>query len=296
MGKCVNRMSEKEGEFALNNWDKMTPRELAEKLNKPVKYLNQWLRYKGIKNIDGKSVLHAEDVDRFIELYPSHYCAEMVNFFPYLTKSQILSIGNRMGLRKKPELKQPTYTEEELLERFNSLSQKLGRNPMYDEFFQYKLPSYTTYVDRFGSIENVCKKLGMSYSKLATIYQGRHIGYIDENGKRYDSYREKYVEDILKSLGFNNLVYNKRYYQIKPELKTILGNRKFDWYSPQNDCFIEYFGMMKDDAHYTNKSLEKIKICRDNNIKLIEIYPSDINNRSFEAGKKNIQKRISQIL
>lgn len=296
MGQQVNYMTEEEAKFALDNWDKMTPKELATILSKPVKYLNQWLKYKGIKNLDGKTILHPCDIDKFKEMYPHCYCRDMVVFFPYLNTRQILSIANRLGLHKEASFVQPTYTEQELLDKFEEIYKKLGRNPMYDEFFQYEMPSYTVYCSRFGSIENVCDKLNLPYTKLTTIYQGQHIGYIDEAGKRYDSYREKYVEDILKDLGFVNLIYNKRYYKIFPELKKKFGNRKFDWYSPEHNCFIEYFGMMKDDEHYTEKANEKIRLCKEEGLKLISIFPSDINNRSYEAGKKNIAKRISQIL
>lgn len=296
MGKQVNFMNPEEADYALNNWSKMSPRELAIKLNKPVKYLNQWLKYKGIKNLDGKTLLHPEDKNKFIELFPHCYCKDMEKEFPYLTAKQILSIGERMGLKKSKEFVTPNYTEEELLDIFQQFYNKYGRNPNYDDFFTYKLPSYTTYCSRFGNIQTVCEKLSIPYTKFSTRYEGKSIGYIDEAGNRYDSFREKYVEDILIDLGFNDLIYNRLYRKIQPELKNILGERRFDWYSPYYNIFFEYFGMMKDNTEYTQKALEKIQLCEKANLKLVSIFPSDINNRSYEAGKRNIDKKINQVL
>ena len=64
--KQVNKMSEEEAQFVLANWQKFNSRELSQILNKPVKYINQWLKQRGIK-VNGKEIEGAKDLGYLIK-------------------------------------------------------------------------------------------------------------------------------------------------------------------------------------------------------------------------------------
>ncbi|MEZ4802088.1 MAG: hypothetical protein R2797_04890 [Gelidibacter sp.] len=50
-----------------------------------------------------------------------------------------------------------------------------------------------------------------------------------------------------------------------------------DFYLPEYDCYIEYWGL-EGDSEYEKRKLEKIKIYKDLKLKLISIYNKDLNN------------------
>ncbi len=53
-------------------------------------------------------------------------------------------------------------------------------------------------------------------------------------------------------------------------------NHKADWAVKNSNVFIEYFGLAKDSPRYDREVKLKKKLCRQNNIKLIEIYPKNL--------------------
>ncbi|MDP3792780.1 MAG: hypothetical protein Q8Q89_03545 [bacterium] len=53
-------------------------------------------------------------------------------------------------------------------------------------------------------------------------------------------------------------------------------NHKSDWSIKNGKIFVEYFGLAKDSPRYDRSIKEKIKICRENKIKLVAIYPKNL--------------------
>ncbi len=53
-------------------------------------------------------------------------------------------------------------------------------------------------------------------------------------------------------------------------------NHKADWGLKENEVFVEYFGLAKDCRRYDLTIEEKRGLCRRHNIRLVEIYPSDL--------------------
>jgi len=53
-------------------------------------------------------------------------------------------------------------------------------------------------------------------------------------------------------------------------------NHKADWAIANNQIFVEYFGLAKDSPRYDRAIRTKRKLCKQHNIRLIEIYPADL--------------------
>ncbi|MBU4373433.1 MAG: hypothetical protein KJ714_03125 [Euryarchaeota archaeon] len=57
------------------------------------------------------------------------------------------------------------YTKEDLLNMLKAKAKELGRVPTQDELnSDHDVPSFMTYVSRFGSFRSACKEAGLSYS------------------------------------------------------------------------------------------------------------------------------------
>lgn len=67
------------------------------------------------------------------------------------------------------------YTKEELLDRLKRKAEQLGSVPTQDELnSDDNMPSFLTYVHRFGSFRQACKEAGLNYRK-----HGREAKYTD---------------------------------------------------------------------------------------------------------------------
>lgn len=72
------------------------------------------------------------------------------------------------------------------------------------------------------------------------------------------------------------------YHSIKHDYESLIyKNKKIvivsDFYLPDYDCYIEYWGL-EGDSEYEKRKFEKIKIYNDLNLRLISIYNKDLNN------------------
>lgn len=100
------------------------------------------------------------------------------------------------------------------------------------------------------------------------------------------SLAEKQVTDFFIE---NNITYEKDVPYSKHINDSRCNSKTFDWYLPDYNIFVEYFGL-DDKDHYIKKMEMKRTICRDNNIVLIELFKTDFRkNRLFEKFKTFIQ-------
>jgi hypothetical protein len=53
-------------------------------------------------------------------------------------------------------------------------------------------------------------------------------------------------------------------------------NHIADWAVNSGKIFIEYFGLANDSPRYDRSIRQKIKLCKINKVKLVEIYPTDL--------------------
>lgn len=179
-------------------------------------------------------------------------------------------------------------SEEELLNDFNMLYQKLNRVPYYREIDnEIDIASYKTYLKCFGSIENVCQRLNINYK---INYKGSGAGKIiyDNNGNLCKSLIER---DISNFFIKNNIYTDKEsnYSDITGDKKD---RRRFDWkiYINNTIFYCEYAGMYSNPPRgkiglkYKNKIESKIKTIKDYNMndRCIIILPIDLQTKTLK--------------
>ena len=105
------------------------------------------------------------------------------------------------------------------------------------------------------------------------------------NGKAADGHLCDSVSEILID---NWLHKNKvKHSRNVPYPKT---NHVADWAVNNDKVFVEYFGLANDSPRYDRTIKEKKLLCRNNRIKLIEIYPKDL------YPKNLLDKRLFPVL
>ena len=162
------------------------------------------------------------------------------------------------------------------------LANKIKRVPSVKEYEDYlKTKEIKNYLSR----ENLCRKLNKTFVEICEEYLDKNIlesennhFYINKNEERCMSYAEKAISNLL--------INNDIKYEYQPLYKDVIDiNKKyrFDWKIFYNDkeIYVEYFGMFNHyndeiSKSYREKAFEKIKICKENGIKLISFFPDDL--------------------
>lgn len=113
----------------------------------------------------------------------------------------------------------------------------------------------------FGNWNNAVKAAGLKPND--TKYKHCKIKCAD--GDVVDSLSERTIDEFLFNKDITHTIH-KTY----PNSK-----KRYDFYLPDFDIYVEYFGLTGV-ASYDRATEEKIKFCKDNDLKLIAIYPTDI--------------------
>ena len=155
-------------------------------------------------------------------------------------------------------------TKEEALNLLKQLSKELNHTPKQQDIIKYDyMPSCSYYFNTFGTFRNALKLAGLKSSKT----------YITSKGTKCNSafeYKlaltlEKFNVDFKKEVMYSKVIpnFNRRY--------------RFDFEIKFNSklYYIELFGI-KNNEKYNQRKQEKISLCKQNNIPLIELYQEDI--------------------
>jgi len=153
------------------------------------------------------------------------------------------------------------YTKEEMINKIVEISKKINRTPQRREC-QRKLSGAA--VKFFGSWNKLMEHCGLkpNHSK----YQKIRVKCND--GHMADSISEKMVDEWL----FENKIKHER-------SKIYPGNNGMfncDFYLPDYDIWLEYFGLIGQVEEYDKGVELKRQIAKDNNLNFIEIIPSDL--------------------
>jgi hypothetical protein len=175
-------------------------------------------------------------------------------------------------------------TEEELLEDYQKLYDLLERLPFFNDIDNQEwMSSSSTYKKYLGSLPAIWEALDIEVDEdlLGNNY-GMGFTCLDKNRGICRSVPEMIITNIFIDLG---LEFEKEYLykNFIPNLKNLY---RVDWFLKNYPVTIEYFGLfseqsLKNDTRtgkYSRKVLEKIRLCDLNNVKLIDLYPEDMNN------------------
>ena len=151
-------------------------------------------------------------------------------------------------------------TREELIEKLQWLGDVLGRRPVESDLKLYKrMPSGNAYFKEFGSFRKALNEAGFEKQKI----------YETKNGTRCRSTYELKLAQVLESynISFENEVLYK---DVIPNFKR---KYRFDFVVELNNrkYYIELFGIEGNEL-YVKRKQEKIQICEENNIPLIQLY------------------------
>lgn len=243
--------------------------------NKEVKTKEQLLK----ELIDLKEKLGRTPLANELSLYGLSEKKTYMRKFGMTYQELILSLGWELST---PKLN--SKSEDELLDDYLNLYYKLGRLPlMQDIENDPNMASYSTYKYHFGDLKTIWELLEIDYEKFIKDHSlGSGFTCIDKNGDICRSESEMIITNILID---SNIKYEKE--KMYSELiNDCYKTWKMDWYLPEYDIVVEYFGLYQKTqlnrnnrlGKYARKTKKKIDFCLKNNVKLIDLYYDDLKN------------------
>mgnify|MGYP001007005713 CR=1 FL=1 len=214
-------------------------------------------KYKKLKK-QLKHVPNSRDIDKASKQGLCYAMSSYIHHFNNLSDFQksMNDIPTKLG---------KSISEKEALNVLIELSKELNRVPMQLDVIKCKYtPSPQYYSEHFGSLTLALNKVGLDNSRK--IYKIPNTNLI-----ALSFYEYKFMIMMLnKQIKFEKEIFYDKY------INNFDKKYRFDFminYKNQN-IFIEIFGITGDNK-YDNKTKEKIKLCKDNNLTLVEIYPKD---------------------
>lgn len=259
--------------FLVNNYESSSSEFLENQLNRRWKTIRKKARLLGLKRMKPSGKFYEtpsqinEEESFFI--FENHDKSTTVEIAKNLGRNSVDIIlfckrNNLSFIKGRKDLN--NFSDKNLLDELVKMSGELGRCPNFHEVSNnINLPSVDIYFDRFGSFTSACEKVGL----IPNIGRYGTQCYSKNHDFCY-SIQEQIITDYLID---NNIQYIKEYPYSK-----IIKNQSvryvMDWLIDES-IIVEYFGMINDEI-YNKKTKEKIKICKNNNIKMISIFPKDL--------------------
>ncbi len=262
----MEKWSKEDLEFLIENYNLISKREIANKLNKQESAVTQKAYRLRISKISHWS---EEDINFLKENYSSMDNLILEKLLKR-KRHNIVTKAIELGLSKKIFPKK--YNKEQFLENVKKFSESLGRTPYASEVMEQEWGLPNASLNRyFGGYRNVCKILDLEIN--INIFGSKVPNYYSKNGDLCWSKAELLITDFFID---NNIKYEKEiFYKNYCEDKRF-NNKTADWIL-NNNLFVEYFGMM-DKAYYKEKAQNKISLCFDNKLTLIPLLEKDIKN------------------
>jgi hypothetical protein len=190
----------------------------------------------------------------------------------YVHRERHCIIDKAMKLGLSKVITNKKYNPEIFLEKVKNYALLLGRTPLINEVLKQEWSLTQASISRyFGGYRNVCKLLDLDIN--VNIFGSKHPMYKSKNNDLCWSKAELIITNFFID---NNIKYQKEIFY-----KDYCKDKRFktktcDWVIGDS-IFVEYFGMMNKD-YYNKKAKNKIKLCEENNIKLIPLEEQDLNN------------------
>ena len=204
----------------------------------------------------------------------------LIDLYEHKTNKQIEKILHRnsdaigmkarqIGLKKG---KFTVYDKDVFLDTLKSYATELGRTLAFYEIMDFEwCPSLNSVIRYFGGYTKACELIGLDINKC--IFNNRITVYKSKNNDICYSKSEAFITDFFID---NNINYKKevKYRDYIDDERC--AKKICDWVIGDN-VFVEFFGLMNKD-YYRKKTENKILICQENNIVLIEVYEKDLKN------------------
>lgn len=264
-----NKYTKEEIEIIKENYENSTLNEVKKLLpNRTKKSIQTKANRLGLVN-------KVKWSEKELEILKSNYSTltneELSIILPNRTISSIQTTAISLGLNKSKEEYNKHFSElmkNELSQKLTNFANKLGKTPTSDEInASHEMPGVVSYHRYFGSYSNACIENGLDVN--SNIF-GKSHHTLSLNGDVCLSKREKEITDIFIQNGIN---YKKEVLYKDIINKFDDSNIRCDWLI--NDIIVEYFGMPEKE-YYRERMNEKIKICKENNIKLIQLFKKDL--------------------
>lgn len=191
--------------------------------------------------------------------WPKRYCAKCGKEFKN-RESKYCSSKCGWSVFKVRHL--PKYTREQIIQKVQKATQELGRVPAKRELKDIS----DKCAGVFGSWNNAILAAGLEPHRSHDHRMYRRTRTKAGDGHLCDSISEAIIDNWLTK----NKVPHIR------DIRYPTSNHKADWAIKNGDIFIEYFGLAKDSPRYDREIKLKKQLCKKNEIKLIEIYSSDL--------------------
>lgn len=161
--------------------------------------------------------------------------------------------GQRKYCSKPCQPKTQKIAKKQIIKEIKEFYKNNGRIPLKRESHHYVATRR-----RFGTWNKAIKKAGFYPNPVLFAKK-----YIANDGHKCDSLAEKIIDDWLTSKG---IIHQKNIYY---------PNSKYTTDFKVNDIFVEFFGLYGV-KEYDKNSTRKLKFIKDNQLKIIKIYPQDI--------------------
>lgn len=172
---------------------------------------------------------------------------------------------------------------QELIEKLKWLGNELGRRPTQTDLKYYKnMPSDNAYLNEFGSFKTALNEAGFEKQKI----------FKTKNGVKLRSWYELKLAQVLECYDIeydNEIMYKDVIHRFNRKYRfdfRIIVNGKI--------YYIELFGIQGNKL-YEKRKQEKIKLCEDNNIPLIQFYQSDIYSKTNKEIYETLLNYIDEI-
>lgn len=168
---------------------------------------------------------------------------------------------------------QRRYTKEDLLNKIKDFYLKKGRIPLKREFGDPRI-----YRKHFGTWNNAIRIAGFKPNPVIFSYK-----FKSDDGHICDSFTEKIIDDWL----YKHKIKHKRNFRY--------GNTKMtaDFMIKPNIA-VEFFGLAGVQKIYDEIIIKKRELCKNLDLKLIEIYPEDLFKQDCRIYLKKVFQRTKK--
>ena len=198
--------TEKEKQFLIDNYGKLTIENIASILGKQVDKVKRKATLLGLDN--GYYHWTFPEIEMLKEKYSFHKNSDLVKmFFLGCSIKRISYKAESLGLKKQTN-RIPRFNKDEVIKKLTEVAKNIGHTPTIYELKENGLPSSTTMTKYFGGYSQACILAGIDIN-IMDIYTKNRKAYLSKRGDICYSISEITISDFLYNHGID---YQKEVY------------------------------------------------------------------------------------